>query len=149
MKNVKHHLFLPDRSKLTASRFAILILTVSLLAFFSGCASLENMYEDLFMPGSDEKSAQSLAYDGMDKFNSGDYKKAIEDFSKIRDWYPYSKFAILAELKIADAQYKLENYEEAIFSYEDFERLHPKNEATPYVVYQIGMCYFDRSISSE
>ena len=32
----------------------------------------------------------------------------------------------------------------AIFAYEEFESLHPKNEAAPYVVYQIGRCYFDR-----
>jgi outer membrane protein assembly factor BamD len=47
-------------------------------------------------------------------------------------------------LKIADAHYQREEYEEAIFEYENFERLHPRNEAIPYVIYQIGRCYFDQ-----
>ena len=80
----------------------------------------------------------------MDYYESRDYKRAIEKFEKLKDWFPYSRYAILAELKIADAHYKLEQYEEAIFAYEEFEKLHPRNEAIPYVIYQIGRCYFDR-----
>ena len=92
----------------------------------------------------EEKPANELAYDGMDYFNEGKYRKSIEQFEKIRDWYPFSKFAILAELKIADAHYELKEYEEAIFAYEEFENLHPRNEAIPYVIYKIGRCYFDQ-----
>jgi len=82
--------------------------------------------------------------DGMDEFKSNNYKSAIESFEKLKDWYPFSKYAILAELKIADAHYQLQEYEEAIFAYEEFENLHPRNEAIPYVVYQIGLSYFER-----
>jgi outer membrane protein assembly factor BamD len=60
----------------------------------------------------------------------------------LKDFYPFSKYAILAELKIADSHYHLEQYEEAIFAYSEFEKLHPRNEAIPYVIYQIGLCYF-------
>lgn len=92
----------------------------------------------------EEKSAQELASDGMDQFSNEKYKKSIESFEKLKDFYPFSKFAILAELKIADAYYKLNQYEEAIFAYEDFESLHPRNEAIPYVIYQVGRCYFEQ-----
>jgi outer membrane protein assembly factor BamD len=40
--------------------------------------------------------------------------------------------------------YRIENYEEAVSAYESFENLHPRNEAIPYVIFQIGLCYFDR-----
>jgi len=92
----------------------------------------------------DLKSAKELALDGMDEFNSNNYKSAIESFEKLKDWYPFSKYAILAELKIADAHYRLQEYEEAVFAYEEFENLHPRNEAIPYVVYQIGLSYFEQ-----
>ncbi len=92
----------------------------------------------------EEKSAPELAADGMDAYESGDYRGAIDNFEKLKDWYPFSKYAILAELKIADAHYMRQEYEEAIFAYEEFENLHPRNEAIPYVVYQIGLCYFER-----
>ncbi len=38
----------------------------------------------------------------------------------------------------------LGEYEDAVFAYEEFEKLHPRNEAIPYVIYQIGRCHFDR-----
>ena len=93
--------------------------------------------------GEDETApAQQLAWDGMDAYEDGDYKDAIEYFQKLKDFYPFSKYAILAELKIADSHYHLDQYEEAIFAYSEFEKLHPRNEAIPYVIYQIGLCYF-------
>ena len=105
----------------------------------SGCAVLDSWF------GRDiEKSAQELASDGMESFDNKDYKDAIKDFEQLKDWYPFSKYTILAELKIADANYKLGNYEEAIYAYESFESLHPRNEAIPYVIYQIGMCYYEQ-----
>ena len=91
-----------------------------------------------------EKPAPELARDGVKAFKNGDYRDAIESFETLKDWYPFSKYAILAELKIADAHYRLAEYDEAIFAYEEFENLHPRNEAIPYVIYQIGRCYYDQ-----
>lgn len=92
----------------------------------------------------DADSAQGLAWEGMDAYKNGKYQKAIEKFQKIKDYYPFSKYAILAELKIADSHYHREEYEDAIFAYENFEQLHPRNEAIPYVIYQLGRCYYDQ-----
>lgn len=113
------------------------IFILCLIPFFicSGCAWFETK---------EEKPAYELASDGMEDYKSGHYRRAIESFEKLKDWYPFSKFAILAELKVADAYFQLKQYEDAIFAYEEFERLHPRNEAIPYVIYQIGMCYYDR-----
>ena len=91
-----------------------------------------------------DKPAHELAKNGMDEFAEKDYSKSIVYFEKLRDWYPFSKFAILAELKIADAHYRLKEYDDAIFAYEKFEELHPNNEAIPYVIQQIGNCHFNQ-----
>ncbi len=80
----------------------------------------------------------------MEEYEDGDYRKAVEHFQRLKDIYPFSKYAMLAELKLGDAHYRLEQYEDAVFAYEEFEKLHPRNEAIPYVIYQIGRCYFDR-----
>lgn len=80
----------------------------------------------------------------MDAFSNGHYRTAISSFEKLRDWYPFSRYAILAELKIADAHFSLEEYADAIFAYEQFEQLHPRNEAIPYVIYQIGRSCFNQ-----
>ena len=113
----------------------ILVLCLISLLLVSGCAWFET---------NEEKTAQELVSDGMDQFNSEDYKESIESFEKLKDWYPFSKFAILAELKIADANYNIKEYEEAVASYEEFESLHPRNEAIPYIIYMIGLCYFEQ-----
>ena len=112
--------------------FAIILWTGTQLF---GCA--------WFQP-KEEKTARSLAEEGMEAYRDKDYKQAIESFEQLKDWFPFSQYAILAELKIGDAHYHRKEYEEAIYAYEQFENLHPKNEAVPYVVYQIGCCYFDR-----
>ena len=121
----------------------ILALGIIIVFLGTGCTALKKSWNAL-MGKQDIGTAQQLAWDGMSAYEEGDYKQAIEKFQKLKDWYPFSKFAMLAELKIADAHYHLENYEEAIFGYEEFEKLHPRNEAIPYVIYQIGRCYFDQ-----
>jgi outer membrane protein assembly factor BamD len=92
----------------------------------------------------DEKPAQELAAEGMAQFKKGKYKSSILTFEKLKDWYPFSKLASLAELKVADAYYQIKEYESAIAAYQEFENLHPRNEAIPYVIYQIGRCWFDQ-----
>jgi len=81
---------------------------------------------------------------GMSKFEDGNYSDAVEAFQKLKDRYPYSNFAIQAELKMADALFKKEEFEEAFEAYIEFERLHPKNKSIPYVIYRQGMCNFLR-----
>ena len=120
-----------------------IVIGIFILLVCSGCNALKKTWNAI--TGQEYTgSAQQLAWDGMDAYEDGDYKIAIEHFQQLKDWYPFSKYAILAELKIADSQYHLKNYEEAIFAYEEFEKLHPRNEAIPYVLYQIGRCYFDQ-----
>lgn len=88
------------------------------------------------------RSPEELASQGMEEFDGKDYSDAIKTFTALKERYPYSRYAILAELKLADAYFHDERYPEAISAYEDFARLHPKNEATPYVLYQIGECHY-------
>jgi outer membrane protein assembly factor BamD len=119
------------------------VLAIIIFFLCTGCSALKKAWNAL--TGTEEiGTAQQLAWDGMSAFEDGDYKDAIENFQKLKDWYPFSEYLSLAELKIADSHYRLEQYEEAIFAYEEFEKLHPRNEAIPYVIYKIGRCYYDQ-----
>jgi outer membrane protein assembly factor BamD len=111
------------------------LTAMTLMVLFAGCSWFQSK---------DEESSEDLVSDAMYNYESANYRDAINSFEKLKDWYPYSKYAILAELKIADAHYRLEEYDEAIAAYEAFESLHPRNEAIPYVIYQIGTCYFEQ-----
>lgn len=128
----------------------LLVGLVFLLAL-TGCSAvrdtgkgIKTAINSIFNPGEDMRTAQELAWDGMDAYEEGNYKDAIKCFQRLKDIYPFSKYAILAELKLGDAHYRLEQYEDAVFAYEEFEKLHPRNEAIPYVIYQIGRCHYDR-----
>ena len=107
------------------------------LAFFAGCGgSLSNVRQ--------EKTARQLADAGMMEFKKENYKKAAAAFENLRNWYPFSEFAELAELKIADAYFMEEAYPEAIAEYESFRELHPRNRAIPHVLYRIGLSYYNQ-----
>lgn len=107
---------------------------IAALVFSSGCSTKNKR----------EKLAPELASEAMEAFDDKRYQAAIETFNKLRDWYPFDKLATLAEFKIAEAHFKMEEYEEAIVSYEEFAKLHPRNESIPYVLNQIALCYFNR-----
>jgi len=114
---------------------ALCIFFIFFLLTLTGCSWFNPPYEG-------EKDARTLAEEGTAAFVNEDYFTAIDAFTTLTDWYPFSKYAILAELKIADAHYHREEYEEAVFAYRNFEKLHPRNEAVPYVIYQTGMCWY-------
>ncbi len=122
--------------------YKLVILLVIVLLNCYGCSS--PLFKKLFGSDVDVKPAQILAMDGIESFEDGDYRDAVKSFQKLKDWYPFSKYAILAELKIADCHFYLEEYMDAFFAYDEFIELHPRNEAIPYVIYQTGRCYFDQ-----
>ncbi len=93
-------------------------------------------------PPPEETDEINMTNKAMDYFVRGNYEMAEEIFQKIKDRYPFSPFATLAELRLADIKFYQLQYEEAIAHYEEFEKLHPNNEAIPYVIFQQGMCYY-------
>jgi len=117
--------------------FALIFLWLAVGA--AGCA---------WLTGSKQvESAEELAEKGMESFEEEDYSDALKAFNTLKERYPYSRYAILAALKVADAHFYRKEYPEAIGAYEDFVQLHPKNEAIPYVKYQIGVCYYEQMLS--
>ncbi len=115
-----------------------LILIQVAIFLLSGCSIFGLGGEE------EEKPPEELMSEGMSAFRDGDYTEAAESFQNLKDRYPYSKLAIKAELKWADAIFKSRDFEEALEAYKEFEMLHPKNESIPYVIYQQGMCSFLR-----
>ena len=123
--------------------FKYILTTVLIVLILPGCANLLNKYfpeEDL----EEQEGPPGLMAEGQKQFEKGYWEEAIESFETVKDRYPYSKEAVVAELKMADALYESKFYEEAFEAYNEFERLHPKNKQIPYVIYRKGMCYFQR-----
>jgi outer membrane protein assembly factor BamD len=119
----------------------ILPLLLVLLVTLSGCS--------FSWPWSKKTSITRATPDGLyeqavEFYKDGSYKKSVEIFQKLKEEYPLSKLAILAEMGIADSYFSGKDYLEAELAYREFINLHPTNENLSYAMYQIGMCHFNQ-----
>lgn len=73
------------------------------------------------------------------------YQDAIDKFQEVVDNYPYSEYAVAAELKIADSYFEQERWDEALSYYRDFAELHPEHEKVPYTMYRTALCHAKQS----
>jgi len=129
------------RMRLTAGYMSIGFILIFL---FGGCALYDQFFGD-----EEEKKPEELMTEGRERLEKGDYEAATEAFQNIKDKYPYSKFAVEAEMKMADSLYKRKEYDAAYVAYDDFERLHPKDRNIPYIIFRKGMCNFLQVISAD
>ena len=86
---------------------------------------------------------EGLYQQGLQEFQDKNFKRSIELFQRVKEEYPLSTLAIMAELGIADSYFSGKQYPEARLTYSEFLNLHPTNENLPYVMYQIGMCHYN------
>jgi outer membrane protein assembly factor BamD len=121
-----------------------LILLFLVLVSLTGCAGSKKGH-----PGAREEKLSKLVARAQKEYRAEHWELAVETFRKIRDRYPDSPYALWAELKMADCKFFAQEYLEAIELYKEFEKLHPTNEAIPYVIYQIGTCYYKMILSPD
>jgi outer membrane protein assembly factor BamD len=125
----------------------VLILIVIVVFSLSGCGLWTHITHLWEKPDRTRGTPEQLYQRGYDAYQDGWYKRAIEYFQKVRDQYPLSKLALLAELGIADSHFSDAEYGEAELAYTDFINLHPTNENVPYAIYQLGMCHYKQMYS--
>jgi len=119
-------------------RSSRLVASFLFLWLASGCALIDSY----FLPPP-EDTAQELYEAGMDAMGNKEYGDAQQYFSKLKDRFPFSPFALRAELALGDAYFLDADYLMALDSYKEFEALHPSHESIPYVLYQIGSADFN------
>ena len=89
-------------------------------------------------------SAQKNYEKGEKQLEGKDWIAAAKYFSFIKSRFPYPKYAVLAELRLADAEFGAEQFLEAIDSYRLFIKFHPTHEmvANGYTSFRIGEAYY-------
>ena len=93
----------------------------------------------------DYTEAAEYAYDrAVRAYDRGDQELARELFAGVYQNYPYSQYATLAELGIADAFYEERLYARAIESYRRFIRFHPTHERVEHADFQIASAYYEQ-----
>ncbi|ACG74661.1 outer membrane assembly lipoprotein YfiO [Anaeromyxobacter sp. K] len=79
---------------------------------------------------------------GMDELKADNFTEAVKFFEFVKTKYPFSKFAALSELRLADVKFKQDRYLEAAEAYKQFVQLHPTHEDVDYAEYRSGLAYF-------
>lgn len=78
----------------------------------------------------------------FDAFENGDCLTADPLFRRIRRESPYSRYAALAELRIADCYSQQNQHVQAIRAYRSFVRSRPAHPEVPYAEFKIAESYF-------
>ncbi|MFZ5452847.1 MAG: outer membrane protein assembly factor BamD [Thermodesulfobacteriota bacterium] len=114
------------------------LLVLTLAVQLGGCSTIKGWFKSK----KPEKPPDVMAQEGLNHLKKKKYDDAIETFAKVRDRYPYSEQAILAQIKVADAYFYKKKYDEALQAYKEFEKLHPTNKGVPYAIFRQGLCYY-------
>jgi outer membrane protein assembly factor BamD len=113
--------------------FQVLILALTLVQVgHFGCSGKPIEEQD---PGTIYKAAE-------EDIGTDHYLLAIDKLRLIKNKYPYSKYALDAQLRLADVYYMQESYAEAALAYESFRDLHPKHEKVAYAMFRVAMSYY-------
>lgn len=73
---------------------------------------------------------------------SSRFEEAIAEYQNIEQNFPYSKYAKLAQLKVADVYFEMRNYIQAQYQYKYYHELHPKDENSDYALFRSGLSLY-------
>ena len=122
------------------ARLAGLVLLALLSAQSGGCASSEEATK----PITYSLTAKQNYEKGLAELKDENFPEAQKYFQFVKQKFPFSKYAVLAELALADTQFAKGSFTDAVDSYKSFARLHPTHEKVQegYIAFKIGECYF-------
>jgi len=90
------------------------------------------------------KNAEELYKKGMQKLDSHNVTEASKIFTQLKEKYPYSRYAQLAELRLADCDFESEDFAQAGQKYKDFVRRYPSHPEVGYSMYRRAMSTYKR-----
>ena len=121
------------------SRFA-LVLSV-LLPLLGGCGGSkdENAAANAPVP-----PVEDLYNNGIDALNARRFDSATDQFNLVEQNYPYSSWAVNAQLMQGYTQYLRNHYTEAIATLDRFIQLHPAHRDVAYAYYLRALSYYEQ-----
>ena len=81
---------------------------------------------------------------GVDALDVQYFKVAATQFNNVQQYYPYSSWAVSAELMEGYAEYLQNQYTDAIGSLDRFIQLHPANTNVAYAYYLRALCFYEQ-----
>ncbi len=89
------------------------------------------------------QEAEAAYYEALESYHDRDWVSVPIEMGVVKREYAGTKWARLAQLRIADAEFQAGSYPEAITSYREFLREFPNDPEVPYARYQVAVCQFE------
>jgi outer membrane protein assembly factor BamD len=105
-----------------------------------GCASSEGTAESALDYTDNARKDYEVA---LAAFEDKNWELADELLNEVKRKYAYSRYARLAELRLADANFQQEKFAEAISGYKEFVHDHPNDPEVPYARYRVAKGEYD------
>lgn len=121
---------------LRTAKVLIVVFGVTLL---SSCATVREPLDPEMTP---PEVLYNQALDLLIK--DQEYTRAIKAFDEIDRYYPYSRWAVRAQIMLAFTHYMKKQYDDSIMVLDRFIQLYPGNRYTPYAYYLKALCYYDQ-----
>jgi outer membrane protein assembly factor BamD len=109
-----------------------------LLPLLSGCSSDENAKATPVGP------VEELYNNGVDALNARRFSTADDQFTAVEQNYPYSTWAVNAQLMSGYSAYLQNKYTESIGTLDRFIQLHPAHRDIAYAYYLRALCYYEQ-----
>lgn len=131
--------------------FARLLPGLVALAVLQGCGTLSSIApwtgksEDLKVKADPAtKTVEELYNNGVDALNQKRYATAVTQFDAVEQNYPYSSWAVNAQLMHGYAEYLQNHYTEAIGALDRYIQLHPTSANASYAYYLRALSFYEQ-----
>ena len=132
-------------------RLIRLVLPALLLLALPGCETVNSIMpwtgkdEDLrTKPDYTAKTPEELYNNGIDALSGKRYRTAVTQFDAIEQNFPYSSWAVNAQLMHGYAEYLQNNYTEAVGALDRYIQLHPTSSNIGYAYYLRALSYYEQ-----
>ncbi len=131
--------------------FARLLPGLVALSVLQGCETLSSVTpwtgksEDLRVKADPAATTvEELYNNGIDALNQKRYATAVSQFDAVEQNYPYSSWAVNAQLMHGYAEYLQNHYTEAIGSLDRYIQLHPTSSNASYAYYLRALSFYEQ-----
>jgi outer membrane protein assembly factor BamD len=92
-----------------------------------------------------EENARTAYLAAVAEFEDKDWESATSMFEQVKREYAYSRYARLAELKLADIAFRQDKFPEATTAYRTFVHDHPNDNNVAYARFQVTKALFEQT----
>jgi TolA-binding protein len=117
---------------------AFALSTLAVLPLLSACGGSDDAKKPLTGP------VEELYNNGVDALNARRFSTAADQFSAVEQNYPYSTWAVNAQLMSGYSLYLQNKYTDAIGTLDRFIQLHPAHRDIAYAYYLRALCYYEQ-----